>query len=153
MWGPNRVWPESGLVLRSLGHGATASSWTWAGSQESRSRFHCPGLGPGWLIIPTPYSYSYSGSGLGLSRCLGPGECLHSFIPTPTPTAHTRQSATLYWPTQPLRQPHFWILHPACSLRGGTWLNLEWGSSSPVHHRTVVLNHLDRTAIVIYRFY
>ena len=34
-----------------------------------------------WCIcFPTPGRGLPYGSGLGLSRCLGPGECLHSFI-------------------------------------------------------------------------
>ena len=32
------------------------------------------------ICIPTPGRGLPYGSGLGLSRCLGPGECLHSFI-------------------------------------------------------------------------
>ena len=32
------------------------------------------------LVFPTPGRGLPYGSGLGLSRCLGPGECLHSFI-------------------------------------------------------------------------
>ena len=32
------------------------------------------------ICFPTPGRGLPYGSGLGLSRCLGPGECLHSFI-------------------------------------------------------------------------
>ena len=32
------------------------------------------------ICFPTPGRGLTHGSGLGLSRCLGPGECLHSFI-------------------------------------------------------------------------
>ena len=32
------------------------------------------------VCFPTPGRDLPYGSGLGLSRCLGPGECLHSFI-------------------------------------------------------------------------
>ena len=34
------------------------------------------------ICFPTPGRSLPYGSGLGLSRCLGPGECLHSFIQT-----------------------------------------------------------------------
>ena len=40
-------------------------------------------LGPTGMVcicFPTPGRGLPYGSGLGLSRCLGPGECLHSFI-------------------------------------------------------------------------
>ena len=32
-----------------------------------------------WICFPTPGRGLPYGSGLGLSRCLGPGECRHSF--------------------------------------------------------------------------
>ena len=34
------------------------------------------------ICFPTPGRCLHYGSGLGLSRCLGPGECRHSFIHT-----------------------------------------------------------------------
>ena len=52
--------------------------------------------------FPTPGRGLPYGSGLGLSRCLGPGECLHSFI-------HTDTIYTIYY-TIYMQSVHYHIL-------------------------------------------
>ena len=57
----------------SLHHVQQEYNYRYSISGQPRYRLVC-------ICFPTPGRGLPYGSGLGLSRCLGPGECLHSFI-------------------------------------------------------------------------
>ena len=94
------------------------------------------------ICFPTPGRGLPYGSGLGLSRCLGPGECLHSFIHVCTVYIFIKLGPLLTdggYPSKVLELGRI-------ALKGLQWVEQRVGKAEGQERLTVRYTHLSCAA-------